>query len=112
MDEFGEMYRRSSKNYHIAMRSHPKDGWDHAAIEFHMQITRNRLACLLREQRKFRVSARKTGFGDYTKDRHKWLDLLTVDEIVEEIRAMDNFGQRSGFYNRHFMSVSEHDNGS
>ncbi len=25
------------------------------------------------------------GSGDYTRDRHKWLDGITIDEISEEI---------------------------
>ena len=27
-----------------------------------------------------------SGRGDYTKDRHKWLGSLTVDQVVAEIR--------------------------
>lgn len=28
----------------------------------------------------------ESGEGDYTKKRHAWLDKLTVDDIIEDIR--------------------------
>ena len=28
------------------------------------------------------------GYGDYTKDRHIWLDGLTIEEIHDEIKNM------------------------
>ena len=30
----------------------------------------------------------RTGTGDYTRDRHKWLDHLTFDEILEQARTV------------------------
>ena len=27
-----------------------------------------------------------SGYGDYTKERHKWLDHLTIEEISNEIK--------------------------
>ncbi|GHU36555.1 hypothetical protein FACS1894172_19540 [Spirochaetia bacterium] len=27
-----------------------------------------------------------SGYGDYTKDRHMWLDNLTIDDICNEIK--------------------------
>jgi hypothetical protein len=29
----------------------------------------------------------RSGPGDYTRDRHKWLDGLTIDEILKESRS-------------------------
>ena len=29
----------------------------------------------------------RSGPGDYTRDRHKWLDGLTTDEILKESRS-------------------------
>lgn len=29
------------------------------------------------------------GSGDYTEERHRWLDTLTVDEVFEEIKSRD-----------------------
>jgi len=29
----------------------------------------------------------RTGTGDYTHDRHKWLDGLTVDDILKDIQS-------------------------
>jgi hypothetical protein len=29
----------------------------------------------------------ETGHGDYTQERHAWLDHYTVEEIVQEIRT-------------------------
>jgi hypothetical protein len=31
-----------------------------------------------------------SGYGDYTKERHTWLDNLTVEDISNEIRKMEN----------------------
>lgn len=28
----------------------------------------------------------ESGYGDYTKERHAWLDGVTVDEIVQEVQ--------------------------
>ncbi|MDR1052731.1 MAG: hypothetical protein LBL39_00995 [Planctomycetaceae bacterium] len=28
------------------------------------------------------------GYGDYTKERHKWLDKLTMEDIVNGIKEM------------------------
>jgi hypothetical protein len=28
----------------------------------------------------------RAGTGDYTRDRHQWLDGITVDQIAEEIK--------------------------
>lgn len=28
----------------------------------------------------------EVGSGDYSKDRHEWLDNLTVDEVIEKIK--------------------------
>lgn len=33
------------------------------------------------------LSQFRTGGGDYTKERGKWLDDLSLDEIVSEIKA-------------------------
>ena len=30
------------------------------------------------------------GYGNYTLDRHEWLEKLTVDEIVHEIESREN----------------------
>ena len=27
-----------------------------------------------------------SGYGDYTKERHAWLDNLTIDDIINEIK--------------------------
>jgi hypothetical protein len=27
-----------------------------------------------------------SGYGDYTKERHQWLDDLTIDDVCNEIR--------------------------
>jgi len=32
----------------------------------------------------------RTGTGDYTRDRHKWLDGLTMDEILKDIRDVES----------------------
>jgi hypothetical protein len=32
----------------------------------------------------------RSGSGDYTRDRHKWLDKLTIDEIPDESQCLDN----------------------
>jgi len=29
-----------------------------------------------------------SGYGDYTKERHAWLDNLTIDDINDEIKKM------------------------
>jgi hypothetical protein len=29
-----------------------------------------------------------SGYGDYTKERHKWLDGLTIEDISNEIKRM------------------------
>jgi hypothetical protein len=29
----------------------------------------------------------RSGTGDYTRDRHKWLDGLTVDDILKDIQS-------------------------
>jgi len=29
-----------------------------------------------------------TGYGDYTKERHTWLDSLTIEDIDNEIKKM------------------------
>ena len=29
-----------------------------------------------------------SGYGDYTKERHAWLDNLTIDDISNEIKKM------------------------
>ncbi|MDR1289728.1 MAG: hypothetical protein LBK06_00855 [Planctomycetaceae bacterium] len=29
-----------------------------------------------------------SGYGDYTKERHKWLDKLTMDDIINGIKEM------------------------
>jgi hypothetical protein len=29
-----------------------------------------------------------SGYGDYTKERHKWLDGLTIEDISHEIKKM------------------------
>jgi hypothetical protein len=31
-----------------------------------------------------------SGYGDYTKERHNWLDGLTVEDISNEIKKMKN----------------------
>ena len=31
----------------------------------------------------------ETGIGDYTKDRKKWVDSLSIDEIVNQIENND-----------------------
>jgi len=30
----------------------------------------------------------RAGNSDYTRDRHKWLDHLTIDEILEQARTV------------------------
>ncbi len=32
----------------------------------------------------------RTGTGDYTRDRHKWLDGLTMDEILKDLRDIQS----------------------
>ena len=34
-----------------------------------------------------------TGYGDYTKERHSWLDKLTVEDINNEIIKMKHYPQ-------------------
>ena len=34
-----------------------------------------------------------TGYGDYTKERHSWLDKLTIEDINNEIIKMKHFSQ-------------------
>jgi len=29
-----------------------------------------------------------TGYGDYTKERHQWLDKVTLEEILEDIEQL------------------------
>jgi hypothetical protein len=31
-----------------------------------------------------------SGYGDYTKERHNWLDKLSIEEISNEIKKMKN----------------------
>jgi hypothetical protein len=31
----------------------------------------------------------RSGSGDYTRDRHKWLDKLTMDEILDESQRLE-----------------------
>jgi hypothetical protein len=31
----------------------------------------------------------RSGSGDYTRDRHKWLDKLTMDEILDESQHLE-----------------------
>ena len=31
----------------------------------------------------------RSGSGDYTRDRHKWLDKLTIDEILVESQRLE-----------------------
>jgi hypothetical protein len=31
----------------------------------------------------------RSGSGDYTRDRHKWLDKLTMDEILDEAQRLE-----------------------
>ena len=38
----------------------------------------------------------QSGRGDYTKERHKFLDKLTVDEILAEIKSKRNPRTHSG----------------
>jgi len=35
----------------------------------------------------------ETGHGDYTLERHQWLDQYTVEEIVQEIQRRCDIGQ-------------------
>ena len=35
----------------------------------------------------------ETGRGDYTVERHQWLDQYTVEEIVQEIQKRRGIGQ-------------------
>ena len=35
----------------------------------------------------------ETGQGDYTLERHQWLDQYTVEEIVQEIQKRRGIGQ-------------------
>jgi len=35
----------------------------------------------------------ETGHGDYTLERHQWLDQYTVEEIVQEIQKRRGIGQ-------------------
>ena len=32
-----------------------------------------------------------TGYGDYTKERHAWLDKLTIDDVNNEINKMKQY---------------------
>ena len=32
----------------------------------------------------------ETGHGDYSSDRHQWLDQLSVDELVDQIKQHRN----------------------
>ena len=34
-----------------------------------------------------------SGYGDYTKERHAWLDNMTIEEISNEIRTRQNLQQ-------------------
>jgi hypothetical protein len=34
------------------------------------------------------LRTRRGSSGDYTRDRHKWLDGVTVDDILKEIQGM------------------------
>ena len=36
-----------------------------------------------------------TGYGDYTKERHSWLDKLTIEDIHDEIVKMKKHSQDS-----------------
>jgi hypothetical protein len=33
------------------------------------------------------LSTYRTGTGDYTRDRHKWLDEVTMEEILKESQS-------------------------
>ena len=37
-----------------------------------------------------------SGYGDYTKERHTWLDNLTVEDITNEIKKMKTLHQSDG----------------
>lgn len=41
----------------------------------------------------------RPGTGDYTRDRHKWLDNLTMEEILEEIEKVE--AESSGGFGVH-----------
>ena len=41
------------------------------------------------------LSSYRSGPGDYTRDRQKWLDGLTIDEILKESRGQGR-GPRRG----------------
>jgi hypothetical protein len=32
----------------------------------------------------------RTGTGDYTRDRHQWLDGLTMDEILKDVKDIES----------------------
>jgi len=35
-----------------------------------------------------------SGYGDYTKERHNWLNQLTIEEISDEIKSLKNCGSQ------------------
>ena len=37
-----------------------------------------------------------SGYGDYTKERHIWLDNLTIDDINSEIQKLKTLQQSNG----------------
>jgi hypothetical protein len=57
------------------------------------QFRRHTIAILERElgedgvARFLRVA--QTGSGDYTRDRHKWLDGVTLEQIMEDIARLE-----------------------
>ena len=36
----------------------------------------------------------ETGTGDYSKERHQWLDKLTIDNIAEEARILRDINKK------------------
>ena len=36
-----------------------------------------------------------SGRGDYTRDRHQWLDGLTLEQIAEDMQALDKRTEHS-----------------
>ncbi len=37
-----------------------------------------------------------SGSGDYTQERHQWLDKLTMDEIIADIEQRQQLGDETG----------------
>lgn len=38
----------------------------------------------------------ETGYGDYSRDRHQWLDDQTMDTVLRRLRTRRAFGETEG----------------